>query len=476
MKKVTLNLALVFLILFNFVSPVYSASTGVPVPAPVTVPPSEKTKYAVGAAVAAYMYQVSTEVVQTTQDFYTAVGVAYDALAPRARQALTDAIVSAGDGIMTLNVEARQALQQTADMVSYAIAVANGKTTKNTIIPDAPGWELIFDSTTLKYLKNFEYITFTASLTSAGARSYTYVICQNGSGAWRPVGSLVYDNVSQTVLKWRDFETEYDKQILLDAIWKAISAVSSEVYRPVHEYPKQLDSGFRAPAISANAGSVVGTLPYTLSISNGRVAVPAIPDKVVHTYPDGAKDVAFIPVYPVKDGTWVNRDGQPVSGNPVGIPVPLDPSIPWNPSKPTYKVPDGTIVTTPDGAITIPKEIDWDTPITEAPDIDVPGPGPGPKPPDGGRPPLPPFWKPWLFVIPFLDLIRAIIQYLLRMITFIITLPSISSIPIPNEAFQWFRTLRVAGFPIYDTVLNFASLILGFLLYKALRKIFNSSG
>lgn len=78
---------------------------------------------------------------------------------------------------------------------------------------------------------------------------------------------------------------------------------------------------------------------------------------------------------------------------------------------------------------------------------------------------------PISFLLVILDLLRAILFYLARMFTFILTIPLIPSIPIDNAAFQWFKSAEIVGIQIYNVVSGLASIGLSFMVYKAIRRL-----
>jgi hypothetical protein len=78
---------------------------------------------------------------------------------------------------------------------------------------------------------------------------------------------------------------------------------------------------------------------------------------------------------------------------------------------------------------------------------------------------------PWDLLTGLLDLLRAIIMYLLRMSVFVVSLPLITPIDINNPAFEWFKNAAIMGVHIYSVVSSMASIGFSFLVYKSIRKV-----
>lgn len=94
-----------------------------------------------------------------------------------------------------------------------------------------------------------------------------------------------------------------------------------------------------------------------------------------------------------------------------------------------------------------------------------------PTPPTDGTP-TNPFQKliPTAILLAFLDLFRAIIEYLIRMFKFVLSIPLVPSKPIDNEAFVWFRSAKIVGVQIYEVVSGLATIGLSFAVYKSVRR------
>lgn len=95
------------------------------------------------------------------------------------------------------------------------------------------------------------------------------------------------------------------------------------------------------------------------------------------------------------------------------------------------------------------------------------------KPPHENAP-----FKPYLLLLGFLDLLRALVMYLLRMVEFILTLAFIPSKEIPTylEGFNFFKNLEVKQINMFSTIMMLFNFALGFVVFKVIQKIFNSSG
>jgi hypothetical protein len=120
------------------------------------------------------------------------------------------------------------------------------------------------------------------------------------------------------------------------------------------------------------------------------------------------------------------------------------------------------------------------TPIPTPSPLPLPQPTPVPTPPTTENPPdvcqcgnvKPgeyPFWKPWVFILPFLDLLVACLFYVFRLLSFVYSLHNIQAIAIPYDGFRWFREFNLAGFQIYDTVLYLVSFAIGLSLFRLIR-------
>ena len=78
---------------------------------------------------------------------------------------------------------------------------------------------------------------------------------------------------------------------------------------------------------------------------------------------------------------------------------------------------------------------------------------------------------PIAFLMALLDLLRAILEYLARMMAFVVKIPMIGPKPVDNVAFEWFRNAKILGVYIYNVVSSLASLGLAFAVYKSIRKL-----
>lgn len=150
-------------------------------------------------------------------------------------------------------------------------------------------------------------------------------------------------------------------------------------------------------------------------------------------------------------GVWV--DTPAVTGNPaVDRTVELDTSIP----KTTTNVTTGTTVANPDIAVTEPGIPGGGTNPPTNPPIKLPGTQP---------------IVPIALMLGLFDLLRAILMYLVRMFTFVMTLPMVAAIPIENPYFQWFRTATILGVKPYSLVMTAATFFMSFAAYKSIRRL-----
>jgi hypothetical protein len=153
-----------------------------------------------------------------------------------------------------------------------------------------------------------------------------------------------------------------------------------------------------------------------------------------------------------------NEDGQPVDDNDVTAD---DPVITESPEGVTQVTPPSTS-TNPNP---VPIPLAPPAPPTEPPPPDVP-----PPPPEdggGGKPNV-----PMELLLGLFKLLFAIIFYLIRMITFIVTIQFIEPIPIPNPYFIWFTTAEILGVQPYPLIKNIALFFLSFSIYKSVRRVF----
>lgn len=156
-------------------------------------------------------------------------------------------------------------------------------------------------------------------------------------------------------------------------------------------------------------------------------------------------------------------------------------SLSWDKTNSTWLNPDGTIYT---------GDVAWDIPVAlptdmtgisiATPSVPIGGLGVGDIPfippavtipPIDGSPLNPSNWMPVALLLALFDLLKSILLYLVRMFTFILTIPLIPAIPIDNIAFAWFRNAKIIGVEIYNVVSSMASIGLSFLVYKAIRRL-----
>lgn len=127
-------------------------------------------------------------------------------------------------------------------------------------------------------------------------------------------------------------------------------------------------------------------------------------------------------------------------------------------------------------------ETPWNDPVTEWDPTPKPDPGTDPTDPttpgdgDGGDSKPPSIWKPWLFLLPFLEFLIACINFVIKLGTFLVTIPRIPPEPLPGTFGQMFTTLRnynFNGFYPYNVMITLATTLFGFTIYKILRRVFN---
>lgn len=79
---------------------------------------------------------------------------------------------------------------------------------------------------------------------------------------------------------------------------------------------------------------------------------------------------------------------------------------------------------------------------------------------------------PIAILLALLDLLVAILMYLVRMFEFIMQIPFVSAKPIPNPAFQWFKEVTWLGIKPYSLTMTLASFFVGFAAFKSIRRLF----
>lgn len=105
--------------------------------------------------------------------------------------------------------------------------------------------------------------------------------------------------------------------------------------------------------------------------------------------------------------------------------------------------------------------------------------GDGEQPKDPELPPKEPVGtNPFKNLIPIamllalLDLLVAILLYLVRMFDFILKLPLVTPKPIPFEAFIWFKNVTWLGIKPYSLTMTLATFFVGFMAFKSIRRLF----
>ncbi|MEK5149197.1 hypothetical protein MKX53_19620 [Psychrobacillus sp. FSL K6-4615] len=150
----------------------------------------------------------------------------------------------------------------------------------------------------------------------------------------------------------------------------------------------------------------------------------------------------------IPDGVYVNNPA--ITGNPA-----IDKIIAQNPAIPKTITNINTGVTYMDPAI---------------PKTAQPPKTPTPEKPLGTNP-----FKdliPIAILLALLDLLVAILMYLVRMFEFIMQIPFVSARPIPNQAFQWFKESTFLGIKPYSLTMTLASFFVGFAAFKSIRRLF----
>jgi hypothetical protein len=160
----------------------------------------------------------------------------------------------------------------------------------------------------------------------------------------------------------------------------------------------------------------------------------------------------------------------------------------WFPEQIVINVPEEMPNENPDGTID-PSQDPWKDPINDpiGDTTVIPTPVPNPNPnPDGtgtgtdtthcgcrlDNPRDWDMWKPWVLLLPFLDLLIAIASYLFKLIEFVVSIPLISEKPIDNSAFVWFKHTKIMGVNIYSIVMSMMTIGLSLVVYKVIRRSF----
>lgn len=198
------------------------------------------------------------------------------------------------------------------------------------------------------------------------------------------------------------------------------------------------------------------------------------------TYENGSGQVSLIPptAIPHKQtstGTTLTPVIDETTGDkkyitPVGDEVPEeditveDPIIEKTPEGTTYTPPATETNPNPEPIPLTPPE---PTPGGEEPPTDPPT-DEEPPPEGGSKKPN----VPLALLLGLFKLLIAILYYLIRLFTFIVTIQFIEPTVIDNPTFQWFKTATVLGIQPYPLVINMAIFFLSFSIYKSIRRVF----
>lgn len=207
-----------------------------------------------------------------------------------------------------------------------------------------------------------------------------------------------------------------------------------------------------------------------LNPSAGSVIVPSIPDET--TIPgiskDSTTDIKYWEISsPYEDGQE-NISFVPVA-NPAAVPVPEVIII----NKDGYQqLPDGSLSTEP---------------VTEPVPNQLPDPTPEPTPDpltdtgpyDPNNPVVPTDWDPISLLWPFLKFLLAMVAFLVKMADFIIRIPFTPQKKLPDpygDVFEWFKNIQYGDINPYDLMITVATFLIGFLIYKGIRRFFAGGG
>lgn len=83
-------------------------------------------------------------------------------------------------------------------------------------------------------------------------------------------------------------------------------------------------------------------------------------------------------------------------------------------------------------------------------------------------------WQQFLpvaVVLVFVQFLKAVVMYAIRLFDFLLALPMTPAKSIENHALMWFMEIRWLGIKVYDTVIAFATFCFSFAVYKVIRKI-----
>lgn len=294
----------------------------------------------------------------------------------------------------------------------------------------------------------------------------TPILNVNGNG---------YVQLAYSVREFKDFPYNMTYQIAVDQLtrvtdlssmmalaqsWGLDAVLEKDGYSPA-VYKQRIQESWESMRDAGLVLPVDSAIPH----ANGKQATYN-PDTDTYTGVDGG-------VINPSDVTWsfpmprVRTNDVPVPGVYVDTPpltgVPsIDEAIAKNPAIPktTTNVNTGVTIANPDYPLEGNPPIEGEIPGGQVPPTTPPKPGPGTQP-----------ILPVAILLALFDLLRAILMYLSRMFAFLVTIPFVTSIPIDNPYFQWFRTATILGVQPYPLVMTTAAFFMSFAAYKSIRRL-----
>lgn len=79
---------------------------------------------------------------------------------------------------------------------------------------------------------------------------------------------------------------------------------------------------------------------------------------------------------------------------------------------------------------------------------------------------------PWQLVIALLELLKAILLFMVRLFNFVFDLPFVPEKPINNSVFEWFKTAEWLGIRVYSVISSIATFLLAMTIYRVVRRVF----
>lgn len=77
---------------------------------------------------------------------------------------------------------------------------------------------------------------------------------------------------------------------------------------------------------------------------------------------------------------------------------------------------------------------------------------------------------PIALLLSLLELLDSVVDYILRLVDFVVKIPLVPPKSFDNEAFDWFRSSKFLGIYVYNTVLGFATVGLSMSIYRIVRR------